>query len=169
MSAVKMVVIGVKEFSNRKLISDVLNKAKESYSDLTILNGGAKGVEAIAKEWAEMVGVPFMNFPIKWKDIDVEGADVREGPYGKFNARAGLDRNRLMLAEATHVLAFWDGVLRDTKFLTDYAKKQGLPVKILLIKGDKLEDYNDTEEQVQKEEEEFTRHQENYDDLDDMF
>lgn len=172
MSAVKMVVTGVKEFSNRKLICDILEKAKSSYPELTILNGGAKGVELIAMEWADMRGVTFEKHAVDWKNITMEGADVREGPYGKYNARAGLARNKTMLDAATHVLAFWDGVYVDTKIITEFAKKKGLMVKIFIIKGDGIVEYTEQEAEIAKAEESFSRAHEadnDEDSLDNLF
>ncbi len=140
MSEVKIIVTGGKTFENRKLIYKTLDSVLAAFPGFTLLNGKGKGCETHAGEWADLKDVKTIDMPIDWKNVHVEGADVREGPYGQFNAQAGMMRNRKMIPEGTHLVAFWDGTDTDlsTKIMVDMAKKAGLKVKVILLSGDEL-------------------------------
>ena len=61
---------------------------------LTILHGGAEGVDRYADEWARAKGVPVEMFPADWK---------------QFGKAAGPKRNAEMIATADGLLAFSSG------------------------------------------------------------
>lgn len=139
---VKVIVTGTKNFENRKAIYKTLDSLLKAMPGFIMLDCKGKGLETIAAEWADLNDVKTEEHPIKWKDLDVEGADVREGEFGKYNARAGLARNRVIVEAATHMVAFWNGSEDDkgTAILVGYAKKNDVKVKVVLIEGDQLKE-----------------------------
>ncbi len=81
-----------------------------------IISGGAKGVDACAKEYA-------LSHGIKIKEFLPE--------YEKYGRAAPLKRNIAIIQNADLVLAFWDGKSKGTKFVIDNCKKLGVEVRVI--------------------------------------
>ena len=75
--------------------------------DLTLLSGGARGVDTLGERWAEERGVSVTQFKPNYK---------------RYRRGAPLVRNIEMLAACDGVVAFWDGTSRGTKHVLDHAK-----------------------------------------------
>ena len=83
-------------------------------ADVTIIQGGAKGADFLAKAWADWVGAKHVEYPADWKT------------HGRG---AGHIRNAQMLSEGKPdlVVAFKGG--RGTADMVSKAKAQGLEVR----------------------------------------
>ena len=87
--------------------------------DVTILHGGANGVDMWADAIAWAMGLPATVMPADWET------------HGRS---AGILRNNDMLdLEPDLVLAFWDGSSRGTKHTIDEARRRGIPVEVELL------------------------------------
>lgn len=86
-----------------------------------IVSGGAKGVDAIAKEIAGQLGIPFTEFLPDYQT------------YGK---RAPLVRNDRIVDYADMVLSFWDGQSRGTQYVIGECLKRGKRIVYIPLKGD---------------------------------
>ena len=75
-----------------------------------ILSGGAKGVDTLARLWAESRGLP--------------GTELRPD-YARYGRAAPLKRNVLLVQSADLVLAIWDGVSPGTAFTIAECSRQG--------------------------------------------
>ncbi len=84
-----------------------------------ILTGGAAGVDASARAWAEEAGIPCREFL---------------PDYERFGRSAPIRRNAEMLSEADLVLAFWDGKSPGTRFGIEYCKKHGVPIRLFVAR-----------------------------------
>ena len=84
-----------------------------------IVSGGARGVDTVAKEYANRNGLKLTEFL---------------PDYERFGRGAPLKRNITIIENADIVLAFWDGKSRGTKFTIDYAKKLNKKIKVY-VKG----------------------------------
>lgn len=84
----------------------------------TIIEGGARGADRMARRYGEESGIPVRTFPAQW--------DV----YGK---RAGPIRNAQMLSEGCpeQVVAFRGPNSRGTQNMIDQATKAGVPVHVV--------------------------------------
>ena len=83
----------------------------------TLVSGGARGVDSLAAAWARRNGIAVVeHFP-----------DYRH--YGKAAPHV---RNRMVVADADRVVAFWDGKSRGTKSTIEEAKRHGKPVEIVV-------------------------------------
>ncbi len=80
-----------------------------------IVSGGARGVDAAAREYAISHGLKLTEFLPE---------------YDKFGRGAPLKRNITIIEYADLVLAFWDGQSHGTKFVIDNCKKRNIPVKV---------------------------------------
>lgn len=112
----RIIVAGSRDFNDREFafprISHMLSKVPNGFE---IISGGARGADTVGEDWARAHDASCVRFPAKWD------------AYGK---RAGHIRNALMGWYATHLIAFWDGVSPGTKGMIDFAKDNGLQVKV---------------------------------------
>lgn len=88
--------------------------------DLVIVEGGTKGADTLAKEWAIKHNIPFEEYPADWN---------------KHGKAAGPIRNKQMLDEGKPdlVIAFLVPNSKGTKNMIEQAEKAGVPVKIINI------------------------------------
>jgi hypothetical protein len=112
----KVLVCGGRDYDNIVLayftLNTLLKKAKPE--DILIIQGGAKGADKLAKDWANQIGADCLEFPADW------------GTHGKS---AGFIRNSQMLEEGkpTGVIAFKGGP--GTRMMCELAEKKNVPVK----------------------------------------
>lgn len=108
----KVAVIG-----SRGLLVDDLGKYLPD--DTTeIISGGAKGVDASAREYALRHGMKLTEYLPE---------------YSRYGRSAPLKRNITIIENADLVLAFWDGASRGTKFVIDNCKERNIPIKVYLL------------------------------------
>ena len=82
-----------------------------------IVSGGAKGIDACAREYANAKNLNLTEF---YPD------------YAKYGRSAPLKRNLQIIAYADILLIFWDGISNGTRFVIENSKKQNK--KIILWK-----------------------------------
>ena len=80
-----------------------------------IVAGGARGVDASAREYAFRHGLKLTEFLPE---------------YSRYGRGAPLRRNIAIIESADLVLAFWDGRSKGTKHVIDNCKKRNIPVQI---------------------------------------
>ncbi len=83
-----------------------------------IVSGGAKGIDACAREYAQRQGLKLTEFLPE---------------YDRYGRAAPLKRNITIIEKADLVLAFWDGSSRGTKYVIDNCKKRNIPVEIHML------------------------------------
>lgn len=112
-----VLVCGGREYKNLGLVDSVLTEyAHDNGIDL-LVEGGARGADRMAREWAERSGVQFATVPALWDYYR------RHGGYG----RAGPIRNRAMLLiRPSLVIAFPGG--NGTADMVDAAGAAGVQV-----------------------------------------
>ena len=80
-----------------------------------IVSGGARGVDSCARDYALQHG-------LKLTELLPD--------YEKYGRGAPLRRNITIIEYADHVLAFWDGKSRGTKYVIDNCKKRNISVAV---------------------------------------
>ena len=112
----RVLVTGDREWDDRLIIETVI-RGLADYDDLTVIEGGARGADRIAGDWAAYAGVDYEEYPAKWSE------------HGKS---AGPIRNRQMLKEGNPdiVVAFHNDLdnSKGTKDMVAAAVKAGVPV-----------------------------------------
>jgi hypothetical protein len=83
--------------------------------DVTIVSGGARGVDSVAEQQAKKRGLPVEIYRAEWE---------------RFGKSAGFRRNRDIVTNADMVVAFWDGRSRGTENTINLAKREGIPIHI---------------------------------------
>lgn len=84
----------------------------------TIVSGGAKGADTLAKGYARDNNIPLTEYLPNYK------------AYGR---QAPILRNIQIVENCDFLIAFWDGISRGTKFTIDYARKRGVPLQVFNI------------------------------------
>ena len=85
---------------------------------MEIVSGGARGVDASAREYALRHGLKLTEYLPE---------------YSRYGRAAPLKRNITIIENADLVLAFWDGASRGTKNVIDNCKKRNIPIKVYLL------------------------------------
>ena len=81
-----------------------------------IVSGGAKGIDADAREYALSHNIKLTEFRPDYKR------------YGR--GAAPLKRNIQIIEYSDMVLAFWDGTSKGTKYVIDNCRKMGVEVRV---------------------------------------
>ena len=110
----KVIIAGGREFADYDLLKRVCNHmlsvVKET-SQVTIVSGGARGVDKMGERYAKEFGINLIIMNADWE---------------KHGKSAGYKRNQEMANVSTHLIAFWDGKSRGTKHMIDIAKRDGM-------------------------------------------
>ena len=112
----KVAVIGSRSFDDYEKMTKILDEF-----DITeLVTSGAKGADSLAQKYAENRGITCKLFlPLHQTD-----------PSVKYHVKWFFVRNTELVNYAEHIVAFWNGLSKGTKFTIDYAKSQGKPVTI---------------------------------------
>lgn len=108
----KVLVCGGREYLNSEKINEVLNKVRETYGELIIIQGEAKGADFLAKCWAFTNDQEFANWGYK-------------PDWNSHGPKAGSIRNVEMHDDSQPdlVIGFPGGV--GTAHMMNYAKTSG--------------------------------------------
>lgn len=124
----KVIVAGPRDLprEQEELVRRVLDRVLLKYKDcIEVIEGGASGVDWIAKEWAKEHEVQCKEFPADWNQ------------YGKS---AGPIRNKEMAKEGEVLIAFQykDHPTRGTMNMISIAKKENVKVLVVEIERQNL-------------------------------
>ena len=115
----KVAVIGSRDIKE-------INIGEYLKDDVTeIVSGGAKGADALAREFAIEHGIKLTEFLPE---------------YNRYKRGAPLKRNIQIAEYADKVLAFWDGKSRGTKFVIDYCKNNSIPVEVIVVNPTQIQE-----------------------------
>lgn len=109
----RVLVCGGRNFSNQKLLNDVLFSLDEAHHIDVIIEGNARGADRLAGFWARKHKIDNLKFPADWN---------------KHGRAAGPIRNQQMLDEGKPdlVVAFPGG--KGTAHMVKIAKEAGVEV-----------------------------------------
>jgi len=97
--------------------------------DITeVIHGAAKGIDTTAGIWAGHNNIPVKEFPAEWNNLKAKGAIVKTGKYGKYNAKAGFDRNEKMAKYGDALLAIIKDDSPGTKHMIETARQHDLQI-----------------------------------------
>lgn len=107
----KVVVCGSRSIRDTDLVESLIEMA--GFEITEVIEGGAKGVDTIAGEWARKKGIPVTVIKPQW---NIHGL------------AAGPIRNQEMVKLGEAVIAIWDGKSRGTVSTIAFAEEAGKPV-----------------------------------------
>jgi hypothetical protein len=115
--AYRVIVTGCRSWTDREAVERAFVEHVGSRVVAIIHGACATGADAIADEYAEMIGA----------EVERHRAD-----WNKYGKSAGRIRNvEMSIAGADLCLAFWDGNSRDTRDMIEQATRAGIPVRII--------------------------------------
>lgn len=91
--------------------------SENNFKDIILVEGEARGVDTIARTWADRHGYEVLKYPADWKT------------HGKS---AGFIRNEVMVKACDFCLALWDGESHGTRDSIDHCKRYGKPYKVVI-------------------------------------
>lgn len=76
---VRILVCGGRDYADREAVFDRLDIAWRSVplDTLEIVQGGAKGADALAREWCGIRGVPYINVSADWHALGKKAGPIR--------------------------------------------------------------------------------------------
>ena len=115
-----LAIVGSRDFNDWKTFCKFVQQALEKWGETPqkIVSGGARGADTLAKKWAGERGIPIEEHFPEWDNL------------GKA---AGPIRNRKIVADATHLIAFPSRNGSGTQNSIELANKKGIPVEILHV------------------------------------
>lgn len=115
----KVIIAGSRTFDNFFLMEIKLKNILAIHllkRDFEIIQGGAKGADSLAKEFAIKYKIKCHQYDANWE---------RDGRI------AGFIRNERMAKNATHCICFWDGYSLGTKNMIELAYKYELQLRVV--------------------------------------
>ncbi len=115
----KLFICGSRSITDKEWIYKTLDDfiTTNEITDITVLEGEAKGVDLIAKEWAVTKNIPVIEHPID------------RATYG---FKALFVRNEQMAKDCDYMVAFWNGTSTGTKHDIEMAEKYNKPYKVFI-------------------------------------
>ena len=114
----KVIIAGGRDFFNYKFLEQWCDYYLNNTLVTEIVNGGARGVDALARRYAKERGYKIKLFPADWD---------------KHGKRAGPLRNRDMANHSDLLIAFWDGKSRGTQSMIIEGGKKRLKSRTVKI------------------------------------
>jgi len=121
MNELNLAVVGEAEF-------DQLEKALKHYklAPKKVLTPFQSNLEKYSTGFCKEKGITYEVCKPEWKNLDVKGAEVVDGAYGKYNKLAGRVCNQRMIENSDKLLVF--SVEKHVSFLIKEADYQGKEV-----------------------------------------
>lgn len=116
----RVLVCGSREWSDRAVLRDCLDRVAAVLRVDTVIEGEARGADTMAREWALDHGIAVAKFPADW---------------ARLGKSAGVERNERMLrdGEPDLVIAFPFGESRGTWHMVRAAWRAGVRVLVMPV------------------------------------
>lgn len=114
---IKIAIVGSRDYLDLNKVVDFIYQLKNLGTEITIVSGGARGVDQAAENAAKANGFSVLSFKPDWKNL------------GK---KAGLLRNSDIVDSCDYLVAFWDGNSNGTKDSITKAKAANKLLAIIL-------------------------------------
>jgi predicted Rossmann fold nucleotide-binding protein DprA/Smf involved in DNA uptake len=116
---IKIAVVGSRNFSNYSFFAEKLEAIISNLENVEFVSGGCpSGGDALIARYCKENNLLLTEYLPEW-DL-----------HGK---KAGFLRNKLIVDNCTHLIAFWDEKSKGTKNSIDMAQKQNKPIRIVKI------------------------------------
>jgi len=109
MGKITIAIVGSRKWRDRQAVRDCISVLDPERH--RIISGGARGVDSLARRYANEYGIEFQEFPANWDEL------------GK---RAGMIRNGEMIKHADVLYAFILNSSNGTQNMIDRAERKGL-------------------------------------------
>lgn len=113
----RVAIVGSRSITDQGCVIDAISKIAGDLppSEITIVSGGARGVDSVARKVAETMNMDFILFkPYHLVDNSVE-----------YSPKFFFVRNKQIADNSDHVAIIWDGVSKGSEHMIKYCKKKG--------------------------------------------
>ena len=112
----KVIIAGSRNISDHGAVGRAIESSRFQITE--VVSGNARGVDAIAENYAGRKEIPVKLFPADWD---------------KYGKPAGAIRNKQMADYADALIAVWDGQSSGTRMMIETMNKVGKPVHLWLV------------------------------------
>lgn len=130
----KIAIVGSRQFNDFELMKSKMEAYQSKATQ--IISGGANGADELAAQWCQhfLHKNPIIFRP-NWTNISHKNALIKYNKKGeRYDARAGIRRNQLIVEQADFVVAFWDGQSKGTRHVIYYARQTGTPIEVIMYR-----------------------------------
>lgn len=120
-------VVGSRDYPLLERVAELVSQFGKC---VTVVSGGAVGVDSMAEEAARLAGLATRIFPAHWR------------VNGLYNPKAGFERNVDIVHAADLILAFWDQESRGTAHTLRLARSIYKPIILLGVQGTVIRCWN---------------------------
>lgn len=115
-----LAIVGSRDFTDYRIFCRFVQQTLQKWeiSPEKVVSGGASGADTLARKWAAERGLPIVEHFPEWSTIGLS---------------AGPVRNRKIVEDATHLIAFPSRSGTGTQHSISLAQKKGIPVEMLFI------------------------------------
>lgn len=121
----KLAIIGSRSVKEEQMVWEAIHTFVTKHSvegvPVTIISGGAEGIDKFAKSYANKWSMDHVEF-IPYFKLD---------RASNYSARHFFIRNKQIIDNADRVLAIWDGVSKGTEHGIKYSQKTGKQVMVI--------------------------------------
>lgn len=114
----KLAISGSRHYNNYEEFSQILYHFLHRNLLECIITGDATGADSLAEKFSIRNNIPIKIFRADWK---------------KYGKSAGPIRNKEIISDATHLLAFPSKFGKGTQNTIDHAKNKGIPIYVYYI------------------------------------
>ena len=72
-------ICGSREFTNKEFLFEKVDEVAAKFKDIAIIEGGAKGADELAVEYAVERGIPYAEFAADWDNLGKAAGPIRNG------------------------------------------------------------------------------------------
>lgn len=106
---IKTIISGSRSVFDYKLLVKILQEHDLEGKITEVVCGDTKGMEKCGETWAKQNDIKIKHIPAEWDNLDAPGVIIREGQFGKYNAKAGFDKNRALAKYADNAVVVIQG------------------------------------------------------------
>ena len=122
-TSMKCIIAGSRSINDYSILLKAISDSGWADEITEVVCGDAVGADSLGDRWAKEKNIPVKHFPANWKNIKAKGAIVRINGYGKYNAKAGIDRNEKMAEYADKLIAIIENGSKGTIHMIETMQK----------------------------------------------
>ena len=114
-------IVGSRTFEDLDLMFKKCDKLLINHAEVTVVSGGARGADRLAKKYAKARNYKYVEFKADWENQGRSAGFKRNEEMHKFIAQF----------EHRGVIAFWDGESKGTAHNFQLAKRYGNEIRCI--------------------------------------
>ena len=114
------IVAGSRDYVDASDIYDHLDWVHDEYGIMQVVSGGAKGVDSIAEEWAELEGIPCKVMLADWEQHNKAAGHIRNREMAEW-----VLKECARTKDTSGLIAFLRNESRGTKGMITVAQAKG--------------------------------------------